>query len=113
MNPTQALFGRLSVTQLAERLAAGQAPRLIDVREAWEHELASLPGAELMPLSEMQSWWQALDRHEELVFYCHTGRRSAMVCEYLASAEGFDKLLNLEGGIAAWSREVDPSVPRY
>jgi adenylyltransferase/sulfurtransferase len=91
MNPTQALFGRLSVTQLAERLAAGQAPRLIDVREAWEHELASLPGAELMPLSEMQSWWQALDRHEE----------------------GFDKLLNLEGGIAAWSREVDPSVPRY
>ena len=113
MNPTQGLYGRLTVQQLAERMASGSPPRLIDLREPWEHDLASLPGAELKPLSEMQSWWTELDVHEELVLHCHTGRRSAMVCQYLASAEGFDRLYNLEGGIDAWSREVDPGVPRY
>jgi adenylyltransferase/sulfurtransferase len=103
----------MSPRQLAERLEAGTAPRLIDVREPWEHDLAKLPGAELKPLSEMQAWWPELDQDDEIVFYCHTGRRSGMVCAYLSDVEGFRHLHNLEGGIEAWSLTVDPAVPRY
>jgi rhodanese-related sulfurtransferase len=113
MSPVQGAFGVLTPRALADRLAAGSPPRLVDVREPWEHALASLPGAELRPLSEMADWWQELDPEQEIVFYCHTGRRSGMVCEYLSRAEGFHHVLNLEGGIDAWSREVDPLVPRY
>jgi rhodanese-related sulfurtransferase len=88
---------------------AGNAPRLVDVREAWEVEQAAIPGAEHLPLSAVQGWWQGLDRGETIVFCCRTGRRSESLCRALA-AEGFAHLFNLEGGIVAWSERVDPTV---
>ena len=91
---------------------AGNAPRLIDVREDWELEQAVIDGADHLALSGVQVWWQDLDRDEPIVFYCRTGRRSESLCRALA-AEGFTHVFNLEGGIAAWSARVDPTVPRY
>lgn len=98
--------------ELARRVAAGTAPRIIDVREPHEWAIAHLAGAELKPLSDIQRWWRELDPGEEIVFHCHRGVRSANVCRVLAS-EGFTRLHNLTGGIDAWAGEVDPAMARY
>jgi rhodanese-related sulfurtransferase len=98
--------------EIKRRLDAGEQLRLIDVREHYEYQAARVDAAELLPMSEIQSWWKDLPRDEELVIMCHHGSRSAQVCMALSGA-GFEHLTNLEGGIDAWSRDVDPSVPRY
>ncbi len=105
-------FRNLSATEIKEILDHKNGTRIIDVREEWEHKLAKIENSELMPLSSFMSHVSELDRDEELIFYCHTGVRSANVCNYLA-AQGFKNLINLNGGIEAWTNEVDPSVPRY
>lgn len=105
-------FRSITARELAARLEAGAAPRIIDIREPHERALARLPGAESLPLSEIRDWWTALDPSEELVFHCHHGMRSAALCRVLA-AQGFSRLYNLAGGIDAWSTEVDPALPRY
>ena len=71
-----------------------------------------LEGARLLPLSLFNEWAPSLDRERETVFICHHGVRSAQVCAFL-SRQGFTKIYNLAGGIDRWSKEVDPSVPRY
>jgi rhodanese-related sulfurtransferase len=95
-------------------LASGEPPRLIDVREPEEWEICRLPSAELLPLSQFQTLApaQLTDPTQPLLIYCHHGVRSAHVAEYL-SKQGFTQVVNLGGGIDAWSREVDPSVPQY
>jgi rhodanese-related sulfurtransferase len=104
----------ISVTELQQRLAAPQSPRLIDVREADEFEVARIPGAELLPLSR----WPALaaeklaDPAQPLILLCHHGVRSSRAAEFLLR-NGFADVTNLAGGIDAWSLEIDPSVPRY
>jgi rhodanese-related sulfurtransferase len=98
--------------EYAERRGRGEALRLIDVREEWEHDLVRVEDAELMPISSMAEWEGTLDPAEEIVFMCHHGFRSASVCAFLAR-KGFAKLHNLSGGIDRWSVEVDRSVPRY
>ena len=97
---------------LAVRLARGDALRVIDVREPWEHQIAHLEHATLVPMQTIPSAHHAWDRHAEYVVYCHHGMRSGMVADYLR-ATGFTRVLNLEGGIDRWSVEVDPSVARY
>jgi len=93
-------------------MAAGAAPRVIDVRERHEWDIARIEGAELLPLSEIGSWWRTLDPDEAIVFVCHHGRRSSSVCLALA-AEGYTALHDLVGGIEAWRLEVDPSMQAY
>lgn len=105
-------FGTITVRELAERLANGAAPRIIDIREPHEWSLARLTVAELMPLSDVCQWWRSLDPAEELVFHCHHGVRSAALCRVLA-AQGFTRSATLAGGIEAWSIEIDPGVPLY
>ncbi|HEV2801220.1 MAG TPA: rhodanese-like domain-containing protein [Pyrinomonadaceae bacterium] len=105
-------YKTISPAEFAERAARGELMRLIDVREPEEFELARVEGAELLPLSRFAQWAGALDAEEEIVVMCHHGIRSAQVCAYLAG-QGFTKMSNLAGGIERWSREVDPSVPRY
>ncbi|MFN0099950.1 MAG: molybdopterin-synthase adenylyltransferase MoeB [Gemmatimonadaceae bacterium] len=97
---------------LAVRLARGDAIRVIDVREPWEHEIAHLEHATLAPMQTIPSAHRAWDRQAEYVVYCHHGMRSGMVADYLR-ATGFTRVLNLDGGIDRWSLEVDPSVARY
>ena len=98
--------------EIKRRLDAGERLRLIDVRERSEQAIARIEGADLLPMSEIQTWWQELPRGEELVFVCHHGIRSAQVCMALRQA-GFEHVTNLAGGIDAWSSSVDPDVPRY
>jgi adenylyltransferase/sulfurtransferase len=90
----------------------GAAFDLIDVREPHEFEIAQIPGARLVPLSQLPARVSELDSSRELVLHCHHGQRSMRALEYLHGA-GFRKLKNLRGGIDAWAREVDSNVPRY
>lgn len=105
-------FREITPAELARRIAAGEAPRIIDVRERFEWNIARIEGAELLPLSEIGTWWQALDPSEELVIHCHHGQRSSSVCRALA-AEGFIALYDLVGGIEAWRLDVDPTLRAY
>jgi adenylyltransferase/sulfurtransferase len=85
---------------------------LVDVREPHEAGIARIEGARLMPLHGLPGRASELDSSREIVLHCHHGQRSMRALEFLRQA-GFRKLKNLRGGIDAWSREVDPSVPRY
>ncbi|MCA1816468.1 MAG: sulfurtransferase [Acidobacteria bacterium] len=105
-------YKTITPAEFAERAARGGRARLIDVREPWEFELASVKGAELLPLSRFDEWAASLDPAEEIVFMCHHGIRSAHACALLAR-RGFARLSNLAGGIDRWSEEVDARVPRY
>ncbi len=102
----------LTPTALAASLAAGNTPVLLDVREPWEHAIAALPGAELVPLATLPQRAATLDPDVDYVVYCHHGGRSAMAAQWLR-AQGIPRVANLEGGIDRWSLDVDASVPRY
>ena len=97
---------------LAERIESGDDIQLIDVREPWEWQIANIPGARLIPLGQLSSAIDSLDRNRETVIYCKSGVRS-MHAAYALEDAGFRKLANLSGGILRWSQEVDPSVQRY
>ena len=104
--------GRMSPAELAAaRRGAATAPTLMDVRTSDERARAVIEGSMLLD-DEGLRIVSALPRDTKLVFYCHTGVRSMSAAEHFR-AEGFTDVHNLEGGIDAWSREVDPSVPRY
>ncbi|MGB9674244.1 MAG: molybdopterin-synthase adenylyltransferase MoeB [Anaerolineales bacterium] len=102
----------ISASELAEKLKRGEAIQLIDVREPHELEISHLDGAKLIPLGQIAARLQELDSSQEIVLLCKSGTRSARALEILASA-GFRKVKNLKGGINAWAREVDPSLPIY
>lgn len=97
---------------LAAELQGARPPRLLDVREPWEAAQAMLPGAELIPLTDLAAQVAEFDRDTPLVVYCHHGVRSARALEILEKA-GITDVRHLTGGIDAWSAKVDPSIPRY
>ena len=105
-------FRTITPAEFAERRRRDEGLLLVDVREPEEYELARVEGARLLPLSLFNEWAPSLDRERETVFMCHHGVRSAQVCAFLAR-QGFTKIYNLAGGIDRWSKEIDPSVPRY
>lgn len=86
---------------------------ILDVREPEELALASLPGALHVRMGEVPARAGELPRDRLVVVMCHHGVRSAHVAAYLREVHGFERVENLEGGIDAWSRDVDPAVPRY
>lgn len=89
------------------------APLLLDVREPWEHQTASLPNALLMPMGDVPSRAHAeLDPDAPIVVLCHHGMRSLSVTMWLRN-QGFENVQSLAGGIDGWSRSIDPTVPRY
>jgi len=102
----------ISAPDLARRLQQGNHIRLLDVREPHELEISQLPGADLIPLGQLAARLSELDSAQEMVVFCKSGTRSARALELLVSA-GFRKAKNLKGGINAWAREVDPSLPIY
>ena len=108
----------LRASDLAERLAAGEPLQLVDVREDEELALARLPHPVLhLPLSRSQAWLESLptllDPDRPVVVLCHAGVRSWHFGCWLLQEQGLKQVWNLQGGIEAWSIEVDPSVPRY
>lgn len=98
--------------ELAERLKSGEPIELIDVREPHELSISSIPQARVIPLGSLAARMHELDSAHEIVLFCKSGSRSARALELLAGA-GFRKLKNLHGGINAWAKEVDPSLPIY
>jgi rhodanese-related sulfurtransferase len=104
----------ISVSEARKLLDAPNPPRLIDVREADEWEVARIPGAELLPLSQWPSIAveKLADKSELLIIQCHHGGRSARAVAWLIE-QGFTSVTNLAGGIDAWSVQVDSSIPRY
>lgn len=101
----------ISPEALRDRLDRGDAPALVDVREPWEHAICALPGASLIPLEALALRVAELDAEREVVVYCHHGIRSAAAVEWLRQ-RGIPAL-NLRGGIDAWARRVDRSLPQY
>jgi monothiol glutaredoxin len=102
---------KMSVRELAQRLASGERFGLFDVRTPEERALAHIESARLLDASLVEQL-ERLDKSTLLVFHCHHGGRSQRAAEHFA-ALGFTNVWNVEGGIDAWSQEVDPSVPRY
>lgn len=98
--------------EAAALLQNGQA-KLIDVREPWEYATASIEGSLLIPMGEVPARaHQELDPDHHLLILCHHGARSLSVTNWLRQ-QGFESAQSVAGGIEAWSREVDPKVPRY
>lgn len=102
----------ISVQELKQKMDAQELLTLVDVREPWEHDVAQISGSLLMPLGELETRLTELPREGIVVMQCHSGMRSEEGAKLLQKA-GFANVYNLEGGIEAWSREVDPTVPRY
>jgi rhodanese-related sulfurtransferase len=105
---------QIAVGELHERMRAGAPVFLLDVRRPDEHETARIQGSVLIPLDELSSRTDEIEPAEGalIVAYCHHGVRSLSAAVLLERA-GFEKVVSLRGGIDAWSREIDPAVPRY
>ena len=97
--------------ELKARLDRGDDIYVLDVREPHEYQICNI-GGHLIPLGDLPNRVSELDSSREIVAHCRSGKRSAEAVEFLRKS-GFRKLLNLKGGILAWSDEVDPSVPKY
>jgi adenylyltransferase/sulfurtransferase len=102
----------ISVRDLKRKIDAREPFQLLDVREIFEHEIARIDGAKLIPLREIGARTDELPRDEPIVVHCHSGKRSAEAVRLLRE-RGFRDVYNLQGGIDAWSSEIDPAVPRY
>ncbi|MGA8302952.1 MAG: rhodanese-like domain-containing protein [Thermoplasmata archaeon] len=85
---------------------------LLDVREPDERELAAIEPSVHIPMRDVPGRLSELPTDREIVVYCHGGTRSAMIAGFL-EGKGYRNVANLSGGIDAWSRAVDPKVPRY
>jgi rhodanese-related sulfurtransferase len=108
------LISQITVHELARKLAAGEPVFLLDVREPDEHAHAALPGSTLIPLGDLPGRVQEIDPPAGTlaVVYCHHGIRSLTGAALLQRA-GLEAVASLAGGIDAWSRLIDPAVPRY
>ena len=102
----------IGVDELKERMDRGEAPPILDVREPQEFEICRIPGAVLIPMRELPSRLNELDRSTELVVHCRSGVRSANATLWLRT-QGFVRVRNLTGGILEWIDKVDPSQPKY
>ena len=108
---------QISVAELGRLLKTpADAIQFVDVREAWELELAKLEGFKHVPLSEFADWSNniqaRLDPEKETIVLCHHGVRSAQMCQWLQT-QGFAQVKNVVGGIDAYAIVVDPSIPQY
>ena len=101
----------ITPSELKARLDRGDDLFILDVREPHEYQICNI-GGYLIPLGDLSRRVSELDSSREIVAHCRSGKRSAEASEFLRQA-GFRKVLNLKGGILAWSDEVDPSVPKY
>ena len=103
----------ISATELKQRLDNGDDIQIIDVREANEVAVAKLPNSKHIPLAQVLNRMEEIDPSRETVVHCKMGGRSARAIEALKRSGFTGNLLNLKGGITAWSNDVDPSVPKY
>jgi monothiol glutaredoxin len=102
---------QLNPAELKKMLDSGTALELFDVRTPEERAIAQIVGARLLD-QEAEAYIEALPKNTLLVFHCHHGGRSQAAADHFRG-KGFTNVHNLAGGIDAWSREIDPEVPRY
>lgn len=114
MQKEEQTIPEITPSELKERLDRGDRLTIIDVREPWEWDVANLEpqGARLIPLQQVPERMGEIPANEEVVLQCRSGARSARALEFLRE-HGYERLLNLKGGILAWSDEVDPSIQKY
>lgn len=89
-----------------------QPPLLLDVREPWEFDRCHIPNARLVPMGSIPNRLAELDAQRETVVICHHGVRSYHVARFLEH-NGFKNVINLSGGVDAWAKEVDRTMPLY
>jgi adenylyltransferase/sulfurtransferase len=104
--------GEIDPVEVKAKLDRGDPFVLIDVREPHEYQICRIPAARLIPLGEIPKRVKELNPADEVVVHCKSGMRSAKAADFLRQA-GFKNVLNMKGGILAWSDNVDPSVPKY
>lgn len=105
---------QISAAQLKEWLDDPQRekPLLVDVREPWEFQTCKIEGAQSMPMRSVPARYMELKRDGDVVVICHHGARSFQVGLFLEQ-QGFGNVINLYGGVAAWAKDVDPTMPTY
>ena len=102
----------ITPTEFAALAEQGEAPVLLDIREDWELAIARIEGVTHIPMGQLPDRLAELDREAEIVVMCRSGGRSATVVRFLQH-QGFGRVRNLAGGIAAWGEALDPSLPSY
>jgi rhodanese-related sulfurtransferase len=111
--PLEMLDPEITAQTLVQQLQQPNPPLLLDVREKWEFDTAHIPNSLLMPMGDVPSRAHAeIDPDEPIVVICHHGARSLNVTMWLR-AQGFEHVQSLAGGIDGYSRQIDPSIPRY
>lgn len=105
-------MNEINVADLAKKHAAGENFLLLDVREPDELAIASIPWAVAIPMDEVPARIAELPKDKPIAVLCRSGARSGRVTEFL-NQNGYPNAANVAGGILAWSREIDPSVPQY
>ncbi len=102
---------QLSVTELKHRIDAGEDVFVLDVREPYEYQIAQI-GGKLIPQNDVPQRLAEIPRDREIVVQCRSGARSQRIAEFLMQS-GYPKVVNLAGGILAWSDQIDPKVQKY
>ena len=105
-------IAQLTPQQVQDCLKKQPAPLLLDVREEDEVRLCALPGSLHIPMNLIPLRHNELPDDVPIIVYCHHGIRSLNVAHYLAHV-GFENVANLQGGIDAWARQIDPTMARY
>ncbi|MEX2124418.1 MAG: rhodanese-like domain-containing protein [Woeseia sp.] len=111
------MIEEIEPADLVRRCLSGELWQLIDVREAWELEIARVEATATMPIThipmtEIPARYSELQPAQPVAVLCHSGGRSARVAGFLVQ-QGFSRVANVRGGIDAWSSDHDPSIPRY
>ncbi len=102
----------ITVTQLHQELEGGRDLFILDVRNPYEIDICRIEGSVVIPLPELMNRVDELDPEQEMVVHCRSGARSAKAIQQL-QGRGFSRMRNLKGGVLAWAKEVDPSLPIY
>lgn len=102
---------RMNAPELAQYLNTAR-PTLLDVREPWEFDICQLEQSINIPMSQIPQRQSELDMDQEIVVICHHGVRSLQVIQYLRQFD-FTDLINLDGGVDAWARQIDPDMAVY
>jgi sulfur-carrier protein adenylyltransferase/sulfurtransferase len=102
---------QLSVKDLKQRIDAGEDVFILDVREPYEYQIAQI-GGKLIPQNDVPQRLAEIPRDREIVVQCRSGARSQKIAEFLKQS-GYSQVVNLAGGILAWSDEIDPKVQKY
>jgi rhodanese-related sulfurtransferase len=112
LSPVPGRIREISVEELKGMRDRGEMPALLDVREPHEYALSDLPGSIKVPLGTLPRSLEKIPKDRELVVYCRSGARSANAVQFLQQV-GYEKAVNLAGGVNAWAERIDSTMRKY